>query len=179
MLRFRIREEAQQQGVSLAALSRLAEIDPKTVRALMSGSYYDVKVSTLHRCARALGVPLERLVEEQEDQPEQQKSQIRVQVAEKVLDENPEPLRSIFIQGACLIEEEARALLSKHGVQIEQQARACIIEFPAGSTRQAVTTGADYLRYRIVLPDGYVMLQLFYPAANANGRSEVLCWQEQ
>lgn len=88
-------------------------------------------------------------------------------------------MRSIFIQDACQVEEEARALLSKHGVHIEQQSRACIIEFPGGSQRQVISTGADYLRYKIVLSDGYEMQQLFYPAANTNGRSEVLCWQEQ
>jgi DNA-binding Xre family transcriptional regulator len=65
MLRFRVREVAEQRGLTPRQHARLTQIDPKTILALWYNPYRDIKASTLSKCANALNISLHDLVEEQ------------------------------------------------------------------------------------------------------------------
>jgi DNA-binding Xre family transcriptional regulator len=63
MIRLRVKEVAKAKGISMAKLSRLADLSPKTVQALWHDPYRDVAVSTLDKIAKALHVDVSKLVE--------------------------------------------------------------------------------------------------------------------
>ena len=69
MLRLRVKEVAQEKGVGLARLSRLADISYKTVQKIWRNPYHDASLSTLNRLARVLNVPATNHLE---DIPEDQ-----------------------------------------------------------------------------------------------------------
>jgi DNA-binding Xre family transcriptional regulator len=64
MIRLKVKEVAEQKKISMTRLSRIADINYKTIRALFSDPYRDVAYSTLLKLSRALEVPLEALVED-------------------------------------------------------------------------------------------------------------------
>ncbi|MBO0782855.1 MAG: helix-turn-helix transcriptional regulator [Ktedonobacteraceae bacterium] len=68
MIRLKVKEIAEQKRISMTRLSRIADINYKTIRALFSDPYRDVAYSTLLKLSRALGVPVEALVEEVPDE---------------------------------------------------------------------------------------------------------------
>jgi len=69
LLRLRIKEIAQEKGVGMAKLSRLADISYKTIQKVWRNPYHDASLSTLNRIARVLNVPATELLEDiSEDQ---------------------------------------------------------------------------------------------------------------
>ena len=56
MIRLRVREIAEQRKISMTRLSRIADVNYKTVQAIFSDPYRDVAYSTLDKIAKALGV---------------------------------------------------------------------------------------------------------------------------
>jgi transcriptional regulator with XRE-family HTH domain len=69
MIRLRIKEAAEEQGLSMAKLARKADMDFKTVQRIFHDPYRDISLSTLDRIAQALGVPATSLlIEETNDQ---------------------------------------------------------------------------------------------------------------
>lgn len=94
MLRLRIREVAEQRGLTPRTLARLAQIDPKTVLALWYNPYRDIKASTLNRCANALNMSLHDLVEEE---PGEEWSPLD-QWGEEIVEGKLESISSIFIE---------------------------------------------------------------------------------
>jgi DNA-binding Xre family transcriptional regulator len=67
MLRLRVKEVAQAKGISMAKLSRLADLNPRTVQAIYREPYRDVAYSTLVKIAKALNVEVSDLTEEVPD----------------------------------------------------------------------------------------------------------------
>ena len=63
MVRLRVRELAEERGISLTRLSRLADVNYKTVRAVWHDPEQGINTKTLERIATALGVPMSELFE--------------------------------------------------------------------------------------------------------------------
>ena len=64
MQRLKVREIAKDKGISMARLSRLADVNPRTVEAIFKDPYRDVAYSTLAKLARALDVDVSDLIED-------------------------------------------------------------------------------------------------------------------
>lgn len=67
-LRLRVREIAQQKGMSMGKLERLADLSHPTIRDIFRNPYKEVTTTTLAKLATALGVPVSELFEEVLDQ---------------------------------------------------------------------------------------------------------------
>lgn len=68
IFKLRIEEVATNKRMSMTRLSRLADVNYKTVQSVYNDPYRDVAYSTLWKMARALGVSIDDLVIiEQED----------------------------------------------------------------------------------------------------------------
>jgi DNA-binding Xre family transcriptional regulator len=63
MIRLKVKEIAEQKRISMTRLSRIADVNYKTVRAMFYDPYRDVAYSTLLKMAKALNVRIEDLVE--------------------------------------------------------------------------------------------------------------------
>ena len=71
MIRLRIKEVMEQKGISMTRLSRLADVNYKTIRAIVHDPYRDVAYSTLLKLAKALQVDVSDLAEEiSDDKPD-------------------------------------------------------------------------------------------------------------
>lgn len=64
MLRLRVKEIAQQQGLGQGKLARMADVDIKTLARIYKNPYAEVSSVTLEKLARALSVPIVDLIEE-------------------------------------------------------------------------------------------------------------------
>lgn len=64
MIRLRVKEIAEEKGISRTRLSRLADTNYKTINAIFKNPYKEVTTTTLERLAKALGVPVVELIEE-------------------------------------------------------------------------------------------------------------------
>jgi transcriptional regulator with XRE-family HTH domain len=70
VVRLRVREIAEKKGIGINKLSRLADVNIKTIRRLYNDPHYSPTVDTLSKIARALGVPTSELIEDvQDDSP--------------------------------------------------------------------------------------------------------------
>ena len=67
MIRLRIKEIAQQQGLGQGKLARMADVDIKTLARIYKNPYAEVSSVTLEKLARALSVPIVDLIEEVND----------------------------------------------------------------------------------------------------------------
>ena len=65
MARLRVKEIAQQKGISRGKLSRLADVDPNTMKRVYDDSQYSPTLMTLEKLAKALGVKIGDLVEDE------------------------------------------------------------------------------------------------------------------
>jgi DNA-binding Xre family transcriptional regulator len=70
MIRLKVKEIAEQRKISMTRLSRIADVNYKTIRAVFYDPYRDVAYSTLLKLAKALGVRVEDLVEVEPDEQE-------------------------------------------------------------------------------------------------------------
>ena len=68
MIRLRVREIAEQKKISMTRLSRIADVNYKTVQAIFSDPYRDVAYRTLDKIAKALGVTVPDLIEDVPDE---------------------------------------------------------------------------------------------------------------
>ena len=64
MIRLRVKEIAQQKSISMTRLSRLADTNYKTIKAIFDDPYREVTTTTLNKIAKALGVSVSDLIEE-------------------------------------------------------------------------------------------------------------------
>jgi transcriptional regulator with XRE-family HTH domain len=64
MIRLRVKEVAEEKGLSMAKLARRADIDFKTVQRIFHNPYRDISMSTLEKIAKALETPVINLIEE-------------------------------------------------------------------------------------------------------------------
>ena len=63
MIRLKVREIAEQQGITMAKLSRMADLNPGTIREIWQNPNRDVAVTTLEKIARALHCKVSDLYE--------------------------------------------------------------------------------------------------------------------
>ena len=68
MIRIRVKEVATQKGLSMTRLSRLADTNYKTIKAIFDNPYREVTTTTLSKLAKALGVSVSDLIEEVPDE---------------------------------------------------------------------------------------------------------------
>lgn len=69
MIRLRVKEVAQEKGISQGKLQRRADVDIKTIRKIYKEPTVIINTYTLARLAKALGVPSRDLIEDV-DEPE-------------------------------------------------------------------------------------------------------------
>jgi DNA-binding Xre family transcriptional regulator len=70
MLRLRVKEIAQQQGLGQGKLARMADMDIKTLARIYKNPYSEVSSVTLEKLARALSVSIADLIEEVDETEE-------------------------------------------------------------------------------------------------------------
>lgn len=67
-VRLKVREIAQEKGISMGKLSRKADVSYKTIKRIYEDPYYSVTSFTLGKIAEALGVDVSSLLESTPDQ---------------------------------------------------------------------------------------------------------------
>ena len=68
MMRLRVRELAEARGIGLSKLSRIADVNYKTVQTIWRDPYHGVNTKTLERIAKALNIPMSELFEDVPDE---------------------------------------------------------------------------------------------------------------
>lgn len=63
MIRLRVKEVAESQGLNMSRLSRRADVDLKTVQRIWHEPTKEISTATLDKLARALGVEASDLLE--------------------------------------------------------------------------------------------------------------------
>ena len=63
MIRLKVREEAEKQGLNMAQLARKADIDQRTLRRIYRDPTQEISTIVLDKLARALGVSPSDLLE--------------------------------------------------------------------------------------------------------------------
>ena len=63
MIRLKVKEVAEQQGLSMARLSRKADIDLRTLQRIYKNPMAEISTATLDKIATALRVPASDLIE--------------------------------------------------------------------------------------------------------------------
>jgi DNA-binding Xre family transcriptional regulator len=63
MVRLKIRDIAEAKKINMSKLSRMADVNYNTIRAIWDNEMKDVTVSTLEKIARALKVDISELIE--------------------------------------------------------------------------------------------------------------------
>ena len=63
MIRLKVKEIAEAKKINMAKLSRLADVNYNTIRAIYSDSHRDVAVTTLEKISKALKVKVTDLYE--------------------------------------------------------------------------------------------------------------------
>lgn len=63
MVRLKIREIAEAKKINMSKLSRMADVNYNTIRAIWDNEMKDITVSTLEKIAKALQVDISELIE--------------------------------------------------------------------------------------------------------------------
>jgi DNA-binding Xre family transcriptional regulator len=64
MVRLRVREVAEEKGISMNKLSRISDISLRTVRKMYRDPYYSATTTTLEKLANALSVKVTNLIDD-------------------------------------------------------------------------------------------------------------------
>lgn len=64
MVRLRVKEIAESQGYNMSTLSRVADVPFITIKRVWRNPYYEIKLATLGKIARALHVSTAELIED-------------------------------------------------------------------------------------------------------------------
>ena len=64
MIRLRVKEVAQAKGVSMSRLSRISDVNYKTIQQIWRNPYREVSIKTIEKLAKALGVSSHELIED-------------------------------------------------------------------------------------------------------------------
>lgn len=67
MFRLRIKEVAEKQGYNMSTLSRAADVPFNTIRRAWREPHYEIRLATLHKIAKTLGVTTAELIEDVPD----------------------------------------------------------------------------------------------------------------
>ena len=70
MIKLKIKEVAQEKGIGMSKLSRIADVNYKTIQTIWRDPYHGVNTKTLERIAKALGVSTADLLEDVPDEEE-------------------------------------------------------------------------------------------------------------
>ena len=68
MAKLRVKEIAQEKGISRGKLSRLADVDPTTMKRVYDDPHYSPTLITLEKLAKALGVKIGDLIDDEADE---------------------------------------------------------------------------------------------------------------
>lgn len=68
MIRLRVREIAEAKNINMSKLSRMADLNYNTIRAIWDDPMKDIAVSTLEKLAKALRVEITELIEVQPEE---------------------------------------------------------------------------------------------------------------
>jgi len=68
MIRLRVKEVAQEKGVGMLRLSRLADVSYRTVQGVWRDPYREISIKTLEKFAKALNVSSRDLIEDVPDE---------------------------------------------------------------------------------------------------------------
>jgi transcriptional regulator with XRE-family HTH domain len=68
MIRLRVKEVAEAKGVSMSRLSRIADVNYKTIQHIWRDPFREVSIKTIEKLAKALGVPSSELIEDLPDE---------------------------------------------------------------------------------------------------------------
>jgi transcriptional regulator with XRE-family HTH domain len=68
MAKLRVKEVAKEKGISMGKLSRAADVDMNTLRRVYDDTRYSPTLATLEKLAKALGVKIADLIEEDDAQ---------------------------------------------------------------------------------------------------------------
>ena len=68
MIRLKVKEEAEKQGLNMAQLARKADIDQRTLRRIYSDPTQEISTLVLGKLATALGVSPANLIEMVDDE---------------------------------------------------------------------------------------------------------------
>jgi DNA-binding Xre family transcriptional regulator len=68
MAKLRVKEVAKEKGISMGKLSRAADVDMNTLRRVYDDTKYSPTLATLEKLAKALGVKIADLIEEDDAQ---------------------------------------------------------------------------------------------------------------
>jgi DNA-binding Xre family transcriptional regulator len=63
MVRLKVREIAEAKKINMSKLSRMADVNYNTIRAIWDNEMKDVTVSTLEKIARALKMDVSEIIE--------------------------------------------------------------------------------------------------------------------
>ena len=63
MIRLRLKEVLEENGITQAKLSRLTDVSMNTIQTIVHNPYHDVALSTLERIAKGLKVEVSELYE--------------------------------------------------------------------------------------------------------------------
>ncbi len=69
MIRLRVKEVAKAKGLSMGKLSRLSDVNYKTIKMIFADPYQSITTFTLSKLAKALNVSTSELIEDVEDKP--------------------------------------------------------------------------------------------------------------
>ena len=64
MFKLKIREVAESKGYNMSTLSRDSDVPFNTIRRAWRNPQYEIKLATLHKIARTLGVSTSDLIED-------------------------------------------------------------------------------------------------------------------
>jgi transcriptional regulator with XRE-family HTH domain len=68
MIRLRVKEVAEAKGVSMSRLSRISDVNYKTIQHIWRDPFREVSSKTIEKLAKALGVPSAELIEDVPDE---------------------------------------------------------------------------------------------------------------
>lgn len=69
MIRLRVKELAQEKGISQGKLSRMSDVDDNTIKRIYRNPTAIVSTETINKLAKALGVSTMEIMEDVPDEP--------------------------------------------------------------------------------------------------------------
>ncbi len=67
MIRLRIKEIAKERKISMGKLSRMSDVSQTTIKRIFDNPYHDAGIHTLWKIAKALGLSINDVIEEEQD----------------------------------------------------------------------------------------------------------------
>lgn len=98
---------------------------------------------------------------------EEQATALTVESYNRIMDSGEQPLATCITSPTplhhlktALLLDTAKEILMRHDCDIREQHDACIVSFPEGTMRAAISPQLTNQRFEIVLPDGYRLIEM-------------------